>query len=132
MTTKAKNNENTSLIPVVEDASGNNLMLHFEQFEQQEKEVLTCLDATYLKMEESTTYNFIFLGIEAANIEGKEAEVARLCDKSGNHFLAGMAAVVSNLKKVVNEAPIFVRIETTTYTKSQAGNKYMQAKVFKL
>ena len=105
-------------------------------FDKVPTSALQQLNSEYLKLEENSSYSFIFLGMttlkgkEGSNDAEREYEGVRLIDKDGKNYVSGLTVLVTELKKVT-VLPCLVKIVTKKETKSSSGiGKYLAMEVY--
>lgn len=94
------------------------------------------LNSEYLKLEENSSYSYIFTGMttlkgkEGSNDAEREYEGVKLIDKDGKTYVSGLTVLVTELKKVT-VLPCLVKIITKKETKSSSGmGKYLAMEVY--
>jgi hypothetical protein len=107
-------------------------LMKLEMFSEKPKEELISLSGEYLKLQENTTYNFLFTGFttfETKNGETKEA--VKLSNRDKN-YINGAAVLVSTLKRKVDaNANVLIPVRVITKgSKTNAAGTYMEMEVF--
>jgi hypothetical protein len=94
------------------------------------------LNSEYLKLEENSSYSYIFTGMttlkgkEGSNDAEREYEGVKLVDREGKNYVSGLTVLVTELKKVT-VLPCLVKIVTKKETKSSSGmGKYLAMEVY--
>jgi len=105
-------------------------------FDKVPTSALQQLNSEYLKLDENSSYSFIFLGMttlkgkEGSNEAEREYEGVRLIDKDGKNYVSGLTVLVTELKRVT-VLPCLVKIVTKKETKSNSGmGKYLAMEVY--
>jgi len=107
-----------------------------EAFDKVPTTSLQQLNSEYLKLDENSSYSFIFVGMttlkgkEGSNDAEREYEGVKLVDKAGKTLVSGLTVLVTELKKVTI-LPCLVKIVTKKETKSSSGmGKYLAMEVY--
>lgn len=105
-------------------------------FDKVPTSALQQLNSEYLKLDESSSYSYIFLGMttlkgkEGSSDAEREYEGVRLIDRDGKNYVSGLTVLVTELKKVT-VLPCLVKIVTKKETKSSSGmGKYLAMEVY--
>lgn len=102
----------------------------FEILEKADSVKMKNLAVDYFNFEKPGIFNFVFEGMDKAEMENREIDVVMLRDKEGKLFINGNAVLVNSLKKV-QQLPALVRVEYKGDVKSAKGT-YKDLAVYSL
>lgn len=114
-----------------ESSAGVTFEQAMELLEQANPDALQELTSEYFTFEKKdVVHHFMVLGLETAQIKGKNVEVVKLKDKSGNVNINGDKVLVSACRRL-QQLPAYIRVVYTGDTKTAEGTyKNLTVKTF--